>query len=35
VGFHIVEVSGHPSTRGAFFGETSPRLIVLAQRPGA
>jgi SAM-dependent methyltransferase len=33
VGFHIVEVSGHPSTRGAFFGETSPRLIVLAQRP--
>jgi SAM-dependent methyltransferase len=33
VGFHIIEVSGHPSTRGAFFGETSPRLIVLAQRP--
>jgi len=33
VGFHICEVSGHPSTRGAFFGETSPRLIVLAQRP--
>ncbi|MBN1612353.1 MAG: methyltransferase domain-containing protein [Polyangiaceae bacterium] len=33
VGFSIIEVSGHPATRGAFFGETSPRLIVLAQRP--
>lgn len=33
VGFRICEVSGHPATRGAFFGETSPRLIMLAQRP--
>jgi 2-polyprenyl-3-methyl-5-hydroxy-6-metoxy-1,4-benzoquinol methylase len=33
VGFRVCEVSGHPSTQGAFFGTTSPRIIVLAQRP--
>lgn len=33
VGFRVCEVSGHPATQGAFFGTTSPRIIVLAQRP--
>lgn len=33
VGFRVAEASGHPSTPGVFFGQHSPRLIVLAQRP--
>jgi SAM-dependent methyltransferase len=33
VGFRVAEASGHPSTPGVFFGELSPRLIVLAQKP--
>jgi SAM-dependent methyltransferase len=33
VGFRVTEASGHPSTPGVFFGQCSPRLIVLAQRP--
>jgi SAM-dependent methyltransferase len=33
VGFRVCEVSGHPSTRGGFFGQTSPEIIVLARRP--
>jgi SAM-dependent methyltransferase len=33
VGFRVTEASGHPSTPGVFFGEQSPRLIVLAQKP--
>jgi len=33
VGFRVTEASGHPSTPGVFFGELSPRLIVLAQKP--
>jgi len=33
VGFRVAEASGQPSTPGVFFGELSPRLIVLAQKP--
>jgi SAM-dependent methyltransferase len=33
VGFRVAEASGHPSTPGVYFGEVSPRLIVLAQKP--
>ncbi len=33
VGFRITEASGHPSTPGVFFGASSPRIIILAQRP--
>jgi SAM-dependent methyltransferase len=33
VGFRVTEASGHCATPGAFFGEISPRLLVLAQRP--
>jgi hypothetical protein len=33
VGFRVTEASGQPSTPGVFFGELSPRLIVLAQKP--
>ncbi|MBX3131501.1 MAG: methyltransferase domain-containing protein [Polyangiaceae bacterium] len=33
VGFRVTEASGHPSTPGVFFGATSPRIIILAQRP--
>jgi hypothetical protein len=32
VGFKVTEVSGHPATPGVFFGGTSPRLIVLAEK---
>jgi SAM-dependent methyltransferase len=33
VGFRVAEASGHPTTPGVFFGQHSPRIIVLAQRP--
>jgi SAM-dependent methyltransferase len=33
VGFRVTEASGHPTTPGVFFGQHSPRIIVLAQRP--
>jgi SAM-dependent methyltransferase len=33
VGFRITEASGHASTPGVFFGPSSPRIIMLAQRP--
>ena len=33
VGFRVTEASGHIVTPGVFFGEVSPRLLVLAQRP--
>jgi SAM-dependent methyltransferase len=33
VGFRVTEASGHITTPGVFFGEISPRLLVLAQRP--
>ncbi len=33
VGFRVTEASGHPSTPGVFFGASSPRIIILAQRP--
>jgi SAM-dependent methyltransferase len=33
VGFRVTEASGHPSMPGVFFGELSPRLLVLAQKP--
>jgi SAM-dependent methyltransferase len=33
VGFRVTEASGHPSTPGVFFGQCSPRIIILAQRP--
>ncbi|HEX6272093.1 MAG TPA: methyltransferase domain-containing protein [Polyangiaceae bacterium] len=32
-GFRVAEASGHTATPGVFFGEISPRLLVLAQRP--
>jgi SAM-dependent methyltransferase len=33
VGFRVTEASGHPTTPGVFFGEHSPRIIMLAQKP--
>ncbi len=33
VGFRVTEASGHPSTPGVFFGQHSPRIIMLAQKP--
>jgi hypothetical protein len=33
VGFRVTEASGHHSTPGVFFGQHSPRVIMLAQRP--
>jgi SAM-dependent methyltransferase len=33
VGFRIAEASGHPATPGVFFGTSSPRIIMLAQKP--
>jgi SAM-dependent methyltransferase len=33
VGFRVTEASGHPSMPGVFFGQFSPRIIILAQRP--
>lgn len=33
VGFRVIEASGHPAMPGVFFGEYSPRIIVLAQKP--
>jgi SAM-dependent methyltransferase len=33
VGFRVTEASGQTATPGVFFGEHSPRLIVLAQKP--
>jgi SAM-dependent methyltransferase len=33
VGFRVSEASGHPATPGVFFGEQSPRIIMLAQKP--
>lgn len=33
VGFRISEASGHPATPGVFFGQSSPRIIMLAQKP--
>lgn len=33
VGFRVTEASGHPATPGVFFGDHSPRVIMLAQKP--
>ena len=33
VGFRVTEASGMPATPGVFFGEHSPRIIILAQKP--
>jgi SAM-dependent methyltransferase len=33
VGFRVTEASGHPATPGVFLGLSSPRIIVLAQKP--
>jgi SAM-dependent methyltransferase len=33
VGFRVTEASGHPATPGVFFGQHSPRIIMLAQKP--
>jgi SAM-dependent methyltransferase len=33
VGFRVTEVSGHPATPGVFLGQSSPRILMLAQRP--
>lgn len=32
VGFKVLEVSGHRATRGAYFGDVSPRIIICCQR---
>jgi SAM-dependent methyltransferase len=34
-GFRVTEVSGQYSTRGAFFGMDSPRVIILAEKRGS
>lgn len=33
VGFRVTEASGHYATRGVFLGQSSPRIIILAQKP--
>jgi SAM-dependent methyltransferase len=33
VGFRVTEASGHPNIPGVFFGQQSPRIIMLAQKP--
>lgn len=33
VGFKVAKVSGRPETPGVFFGDTSPRLMILAAKP--
>ncbi len=33
VGFRVTQASGDSALPGVFFGERSPRIIVLAQRP--
>ena len=35
VGFRITEASGHASIPGVFFGQCSPRVLLLAQKPEA
>jgi SAM-dependent methyltransferase len=34
VGFKVLNVSGRPEMPGVFFGATSPRIIILASKPG-
>ncbi len=33
IGFRVTEATGHPSYPGVFFGGTSPRVLILAQKP--
>ena len=33
IGFRVTEASGHPAYPGVFFGATSPRIMILAQKP--
>jgi SAM-dependent methyltransferase len=33
IGFRVTEASGHPAHPGVFFGATSPRVVILAQKP--
>jgi SAM-dependent methyltransferase len=33
IGFRVTEASGHPAYPGRFFGATSPRVLILAQKP--
>ncbi len=33
IGFRVTEASGHPAYPGVFFGSTSPRVVILAQKP--
>jgi SAM-dependent methyltransferase len=33
IGFRVTEASGHPTYPGVFFGATSPRVVILAQKP--
>jgi SAM-dependent methyltransferase len=33
IGFRVTEASGHPAHPGVFFGATSPRIVILAQKP--
>jgi hypothetical protein len=33
IGFKVLEASGHPVMPGVFLGATSPRVIILAQKP--
>ena len=33
IGFRVTEASGHPTTPGVFLGQSSPHIIILAQKP--
>jgi SAM-dependent methyltransferase len=33
IGFRVTEATGHPAYPGVFFGATSPRVIIVAQKP--
>jgi hypothetical protein len=33
IGFRVTEASGHPAYPGVFFGATSPRVVIVAQKP--
>jgi SAM-dependent methyltransferase len=33
IGFRVTEASGHTAYPGVFFGATSPRVVILAQKP--
>lgn len=33
IGFRVTEASGHPTTPGVFLGQSSPHILILAQKP--